>query len=94
MLQITAVSDDGKSVHLQFLDSDEERERKVALCYLRRRLDDERTLREADFDRLRATWKEPIACDEEVARLEEVRSSYLPLACASVPRLIVFFRLL
>lgn len=70
--QITAVHTEHKSAHVQFVDGDCERERSVALKYIRRRPDDERALRKAEFEKLQATWKQPIVCAAEVARLEAV----------------------
>ena len=66
-------SDTQRSAQIQFLDGEQERERNVALRYLRRRVDDERVARETEFRRLKALWQEPILCGDEVTRLEEVR---------------------
>ncbi|KAF1332226.1 hypothetical protein FI667_g3855, partial [Globisporangium splendens] len=78
--QITAVlkTDDNTSdtshrtYNIVFLDGDREREHRVLPKYLRRCADDDRAVRSTAFEKLRATWQEPIACRDEVLRLHQL----------------------
>lgn len=72
--RVTFVDVTSRCAHVEYLDGDGERVRRVPLKFLRCLRADEQLARNAEFDRLRATWLSASPLQDEIDRLQEVQA--------------------
>ncbi|ETK83754.1 hypothetical protein F441_11354 [Phytophthora nicotianae CJ01A1] len=73
LCRIAAIDDNSHLLQLDFLDRDCERERRVPVKFVRATVAGGKEARTTEFEALKSSWVEPIACKAEIARLEEAR---------------------
>ncbi|RLN44021.1 hypothetical protein BBJ28_00008305 [Nothophytophthora sp. Chile5] len=75
--RVVTVDEESRLVHLEFLDGEQERKRRVPMKFVRATASGAQESRDTELAALKATWSQPIACDAEVTRLQEARASQL-----------------
>ncbi|KAG7381431.1 hypothetical protein PHYPSEUDO_006049 [Phytophthora pseudosyringae] len=74
LCRIAGVDEDSCLLQLDFLDGDCERERRVPMKFVRATAAGAQETRAAEFEALKVSWRKPIVCKAELARLEEARA--------------------
>ncbi|KAI9995330.1 hypothetical protein PInf_012387 [Phytophthora infestans] len=74
LCRIAAIDSDSHLLQLDFLDGDYERERRVPMKCVRATTTGTQETRATEFETLKNSWSEPIACKDEIARLDEART--------------------